>query len=104
MRVYLCGPISGTTDYKERFAEAAKKASEEFACAYCKTPTIVNPVEFIEHLGGGMTYEQMLQADLGILRVCDAMYMMRGWEDSKGCIREYGFALANPHIMIFKEE
>ena len=38
-----------------------------------------------------------------LLSMCDTIYMLKGWEESKGANREYGFAVARG-IKILMEE
>ena len=85
MRVYISGPITGHDDYKKRFAEAEKQLA---AAGY----DVTNPVRATEHFND-LTYEQLMQIDIVLLDFCDAIYMLPGWQQSKGANREYGYAL-----------
>lgn len=40
----------------------------------------------------GLTYEQFIAADLEIVRRCDAVLLLPGWEDSKGALAEKAMA------------
>lgn len=44
-----------------------------------------------------------MDVDLQLLDMCDVIYMLKGWQQSLGCNREYGYALAKD-IIILKEE
>ena len=50
-RIYISGPITGTTDYKQRFEETEKKLKETFPDA-----DIVNPVKITIMLGNGAEF------------------------------------------------
>lgn len=39
-----------------------------------------------------MTYEEYMYIDINLIDLCDAIYMLRGWEMSRGANREYGYA------------
>jgi hypothetical protein len=39
--------------------------------------------------------EQIMQADLAAVRSCDAIYLLRGWETSRGAKRELAEAIAH---------
>ena len=40
------------------------------------------------------THEQHMREDFKLLLECDAIYMGRGWERSKGCVAEFNLAIA----------
>lgn len=44
-----------------------------------------------------------MEIDLCLLELCDAICMLKGWQESKGANREYGYALAKD-ITIIREE
>lgn len=88
MIAYLSGPISGHKNYKEHFAEAARKLA-------AKGLDVINPAM----LGSGvipaevLNYEDILEVDLLLLAKADALVQLPGWENSRGANRELGFAL-----------
>ena len=49
------------------------------------------------------TYNEYMKMSFELLSMCDTIYMMKGWEESKGANREYGFAVARG-IKILMEE
>ena len=93
---YISGPIAGTEDYRRRFYTAESALYEmgrvpvnplaaagmyDWKCAedweaYCEN-----------------NRERILAGELLLLAKCDAIYMLRGWEGSRGANREYGFAV-----------
>lgn len=87
IRLYLSGPISGTDDYMERFAEAEEELAEQ---GY----NVINPAKVLEGLPADFAYEEYMTLCMGLLTACDAIYMMEGWRNSIGSNREYGYALA----------
>ena len=96
MRIYISGPISGTSDYRERFGEAQKFIeSAGFQ--------VINPVA-MEDVLPEMTYEEYMKLDMCMLEMCSAIYMLRGWEKSLGANREYGYALAKEMQVMWEEE
>lgn len=84
--IYISGKVTGTTDYKERFAKAEKKLHEMFPNAL-----IANPVRVTEPIDT-FSYATCMEVDLALLRHCEAIYMLSGWEDSEGAKIEYAFA------------
>ena len=89
MRIYISGPITGTTDYMERFAAA------ECELWYKGWDDIVNPAEILSvQLPEGSSWETYMGESLKLLCECDAIYMMRGWEGSRGARLEHVVAEA----------
>lgn len=80
--VYISGPMEGIKNYEENFRKAEKKLIKE---GY----EVTNPADIDVT---GMSREEILDMDLGIIELCDAIYMLKGWQQSRGANREYGFA------------
>ena len=81
MRIYISGPITGTTNYVQRFREAAERI-KKLGAEY------VNPAEMARAMPGA-DHEDYMSIALKMLGKCDAMVMLAGSEDSEGCRREY---------------
>lgn len=86
MRIYISGPITGTDDYMERFARAEEKLTAAGHQVY-------NPAHANSYMPGGTTYEEYMKVSFTLLKMADAIYMLDGWEQSRGANREYGYAL-----------
>lgn len=84
-RVYISGPISGTADYNERFLKAEQQIRARGMVA-------VNPAKIHWHLEG-LDYEERMEVDMCLMSLCDAVCLTDGWQSSRGCRQEYGFAL-----------
>lgn len=93
MRVYISGPITGVSDYMEKF-EAAEKELKK------KGYTVVNPAKINYGMPEDMTYEEYLHIDINLIELCGAIYMIRGWEMSRGANREYGYALGKGKVIM----
>ena len=61
----------------------------------------INPVK-ADVISDDLTIEERLKIDLLLLGMCDAIYMLRGWEGSCGANREFGYATAKD-MTIMKE-
>ena len=94
MTIYISGPMAGIEGYEKNF-KAAEEKIKEFG------HEVVNPAEID---GEGMTREELLELDLWMLEGCDAIYMLKGWQQSCGANREYGFALAKGMGVMFEVE
>ncbi|MDD7317110.1 MAG: DUF4406 domain-containing protein [Prevotellaceae bacterium] len=82
MKVYIAGPMTGYENYnREAFFEAAIKLKLRGA----------EPVHTAS-LPDGLGYEVYLEKSLEALDGCDAICFLRGWEESKGALMEYGYA------------
>ncbi len=92
MRVYISGQIIGDPDYNNRFCKAEEMLKD-------KGYEVVNPVKIGQCLPE-IDREEYLKIDLTILSVCDAIFMLDGWENSRGANREYGYAVGKGLIVI----
>ena len=97
MKVYISGPITGTSDYMERF-----KRAEELLLKIGDIP--VNPAAVNSSLPEQTEYEEYMNMSITMLDMCDEIFMMNGWEKSCGANREYGYALAKGKIILFEQE
>ena len=112
MRIYLSGPMTGLPDHnRAAFAAAAERLRKQ-------GHFVINPAElsalfgsereiagsfknlyFIEDFGPGIILshklaDSIMAADLAAVRSCDAIYMLRGWESSRGAKKELAEAIA----------
>lgn len=110
MRVYLSGPMTGRPDHNiPAFSAAAERLRAE-------GHFVVNPAELSALFGsaheiarsfsamygeivfGGPPRDpelarSIMSADLAAVRSCDAIYLLKGWEESKGARAELAVAL-----------
>lgn len=80
-RIYISGPVTNTPDYRSRF-EAAERLLRS------KGYDVINPMKMdgvLPQLG----YEEFMELDLALVRMCQSIYMLKGWENSGGAKREY---------------
>lgn len=88
-KIYISGPITGTDDYMERFAEAEEEmVAEGYA--------VINPAKVNAMLPPppDTNYEQYMKMSLLMLSDADEIYMMVGWEYSIGAKLELEYANA----------
>ena len=84
-KVYISGPISGHdhAERKEAFASAAKRFRRQ---GYY----VVNPMEI--QLPKDASWSDYMRADIRALMDCDIIYMLSGWETSRGANIERNLA------------
>ena len=94
MKIYISGPITNVIDYKEKFARAEQNLKAKYTDAEVINPTVLDKLP--------LTYDEYMELDLRLLGMCEGIYMLKGWEDSKGANREYGYALAKGKAIYFE--
>jgi hypothetical protein len=82
--VYLSGRISGNDNYKKEFA-----CAEHFLrqMGYI----VLNPAE-LDEIVEGLTYEQYMQICYRLVDIADIIFMVSGWQKSKGANAELSYA------------
>ena len=111
MRIYISGCMTGCPDHnRPAFDSAAKRLREQ-------GHFVINPAELSAMFGSaedladsfeclyrGMSQVKnctskiaraVMDADLAAVRSCDAIYLLRGWETSRGAKRELAEAIAH---------
>ena len=87
-RIYISGPITGTTDYKERFAAAA-----DFLRKGGYKP--VNPTTmfgWFQFIFEKCPYRLQVLIDCLVLSTCKGIYLMNNWRSSAGATLEKAVA------------
>lgn len=95
LKIYISGKITGTTDYIQRFESAEKALS--------KYHIVINPSKVNAQLPKETTWEEYMKMSICMLEMCNAIYMLKGWEYSKGARLEYEFANSYNYKIIFEK-
>jgi nucleoside 2-deoxyribosyltransferase len=84
MLVYISGKITGKENYKDDFlkAECWLKLNDY---------KVINPAKLDEVLPK-LTYQQYMAIDYKLIELCDAIFMLDGWQKSKGAVAELSYA------------
>lgn len=85
MKIYISGAITGTDDYMERFQKA-----EDFLADFSRF--VINPAKINANMPKDTTWDEYMKISMCLLEMCDAIFMIDGWEKSRGANREYGYA------------
>lgn len=84
MLIYISGAIRNNENYKAEFQKA-----EQWLMLKDHTP--INPARFITNLPK-LTEEQIMKIDYCLLELCDGIFMLGGWQKSKGACAELSYA------------
>lgn len=91
--VYISGAITGTTDYMERFNKAE---NDLIFLGY----EVVNPAKINANLPKICTHKDYMTVSMALLSICDTIYMLKGYEKSKGAMEELRYAVKNGYTII----
>jgi hypothetical protein len=95
--VYISG-VTGTSDYMERFAKAEEILTKQGL-------SVINPAKVNSMMPKDTTYDQYMQMAFTMLSFCECIYMLDGWEKSKGATWEMDYAQRNKiEIRYLKED
>lgn len=97
MRVYISGAITGTNDFMERFKAVEDKLTSEGM-------SVINPAHVNSYMPKDTTYEEYMKVSFCLLDMCEAIYMIDGWQKSCGANREYGYAIAKEKIVMSEKK
>lgn len=85
-RVYISGPIEGVENYMQNFSLAAEKVKEMGFDP-------VNPAACFSPLKDILSRDEMMSMCFNLLEKCDCIYMLTGWQTSKGAKEELQYAI-----------
>ncbi len=81
-KVYIAGPMSGY----EEFNFPAFNRVEELLRGGCGYKRVINPAKL--HPTTDLPWVEFLKRDLRELIACDAVFLLKGWEKSRGATLE----------------
>ena len=104
-RIYISLPITGHEDTYEQRLDAAV---EYVKTNYPEYDNIITPKEIAKRLEDMLpmkpTYKELLLADMEAIAHCDAIFVCKGWRDSKGCLADRAFAKAIGVKRLYQED
>ena len=92
--IYISGKITGINDYLQRFEKVEKELTN-------RNFVVVNPAK-INYQLPKLEYKDYIKISLCLLSLCDSIYMMIGWEDSRGANLEWQYAKANNYKIYYE--
>ena len=96
--IFISGPMTGVDKYEEYF----KKAENYLESLGYKN--IINPAKVEKGLPKGLTHDQYLSIDISILSKCKIVYVLHGWQKSKGAVEEVKYASSHNIKCIFQDD
>lgn len=93
--IYVAGRYRSKCEWQlEEFLRHAEDASLGL---WKEGWAVICPHKNTAHFGGAldMPHSTWLEGDIEILKRCDSIYMLKGWEQSKGAKRELEVAIEN---------
>lgn len=85
MKIYISGGITGVQDYMVKFAEV-----EEFLTA--EGYEVINPAKVNANLPASTRYEEYMKMCMVMIDMCEAVFLIDGWEESRGARFEKMYA------------
>ena len=104
--IYISLPITGHEDtYERRLDEAVEYVKEK----YPEYDRIITPKYVADELNERLDpiipkYKDYLYEDIGVIKICDAIFMCRDWCYSGGCNAEWAFASAIGLTILYQDE
>lgn len=100
MIIYVAGPMRGYPEENKPAFEAAKKLIEQdFKSQGIEVQVIIPHDIMPKELNGPLPMEMYIRSDVELVLNSAMVYMLRGWEKSKGASAEHAIALwANTQV------
>lgn len=100
--IYVAGRYRSKCEWQ--LEEAIRHAEDTALKLWEYGWAVICPHKNTAHFGGALDIldETWLRGDLEILHRCDAIYMLRGWEQSEGAQEEHKLALREGKEIIYE--
>lgn len=95
MFVYISGAITNNENFKEEFESAVEWLNRN-------NHNPINPARLNDILPN-LTYEQYMSIDYKLIELCEAVYMLKGWQKSKGACAELSYAKSLGKKIIYQK-
>jgi nucleoside 2-deoxyribosyltransferase len=91
--IYIAGPITSPTNCGRE--KNVRSAEEEALSVLRAGAAVFCPHTQARFYDGELSWEEWIARDLEVLKRCDALYLISGWQNSRGAVAEHAFAVAN---------
>lgn len=95
MKLYISGKITGEKDYKSKFERGESEVEIMGHIPY-------NPSKI--QLPKEANYEEYMHMCFAMLDICDGIYMLNNWQESKGANRELGYAIGRGKVIFYQDD
>ncbi|MBK5072547.1 DUF4406 domain-containing protein [Budviciaceae bacterium CWB-B4] len=91
--IFISGPMTGKLNFnRQAFNAAAARLKDEGFI-------VLNPAIQPD----GLTHDQYMVMSLAMLEQSDAIYLLKGWENSKGAVMEYDRAKQRDLLFMYED-
>ena len=94
--IYISGGITGITNYMWHFEKEEKKLKE---MGYTQ---IINPAN-VSAMLPELSHSEYMTVCMALLSLCDSIYMLKGYEQSKGAMQELEYANKHGYKVVYEE-
>jgi nucleoside 2-deoxyribosyltransferase len=98
-KVFISGGITLEPNAEEKFGRAEKMLLKQ-GCSVLNPFALNDAMKPIEDF----LHQDFMEVTLSMLSISDAVYMLKGWENSKGARIEYDYAIQTRKEIIFESE
>ena len=91
MKLYIAGKITDNPNYKEQFAKSEKALKEQ-------GHVTMNPAI----LPDGFEHGEYMRICFSMIDVCEGIYLLENWRDSKGATMEHHYALSRNKVVLME--
>ena len=97
MKVYIAGKVTGleNSDIFKKFHESGKQFKKN-------GHLVMSPAVLV--LNGGFEHEDYMHICFAMIDVCDAVYMQKDWQLSKGARMELQYAKNSKKQILYEDE
>ena len=61
----------------------------------------INPTKHSEHLiEADFSWDEFMEVTMSLLKQCSGIYMLKGWENSRGATKEYQYAVTHNYTIV----
>lgn len=92
--IYISGGITGVGEYMAHFDEVERKLKA--------VDEVINPSKVSCALPV-LTHDGYMTVCMALLSLCDTIYMLKGYEQSKGAMQELEYAKEHGYEVVYEE-
>ena len=97
MKIYISGAVTGTDDYLERFSRAEEQLKAQGF-------EVINPAAVNAVLPKSTSYGEYMEMSQIMLSFCDCVFMLNGWEHSRGAKQEFAWSVLDGKKIYFEKD